>query len=78
MRQGSPAGWETNVERLLTTEEVAELARTSPSTVAHWRSHGTGPRGGRFGRRILYPESAVREWIAQRTAADSTPTGDAA
>lgn len=52
------------MEKFLTTEEVAEVARTSPSTVRYWRMQGTGPRGIKRGRRVLYPASAVQRWLA--------------
>lgn len=52
------------MERYLTTEEVAEVARTVPSTVRFWRMNGTGPKGIRRGRRVLYAESEVARWLA--------------
>ena len=51
-------------ERFLTTEEVAEMARTNPSTVRYWRMQGKGPKGVKRGRRVLYPESVVERWLA--------------
>lgn len=51
-------------ERQLTTEEVAELCRTVPSTVRYWRMCGKGPAGRKVGRRVLYPESVVERWLA--------------
>lgn len=51
------------MERYLTTEEVAELARTAPSTVRYWRHVGKGPEGIKRGRRVLYPESVVSAWL---------------
>lgn len=44
--------------RLLTTDEVAERFRTSPSTVRYWRHLGIGPAGIRVGRRVLGHASA--------------------
>lgn len=53
------------MEKYLTTEEVAALARTSPSTVRYWRMHpGKGPQGVRRGKRVLYAESVVERWLA--------------
>jgi excisionase family DNA binding protein len=49
--------------RYLTTEEVAERVRTSASTVRYWRHVGLGPPGARVGRRVLYDEDAVDQWI---------------
>lgn len=51
-------------EKFLTTEEVAEMARTGPSTVRYWRMQGTGPKGVKRGRRVLYPQSVVERWLA--------------
>ncbi|GGR80231.1 hypothetical protein GCM10010169_25480 [Micromonospora fulviviridis] len=52
------------MEKYLTTEEVAAMARTAPSTVRYWRHVGKGPRGVKRGRRVLYPESVVAAWLA--------------
>lgn len=51
------------MEKFLTTEEVAELARTVPSTVRYWRMVGKGPKGVKRGRRVLYAESTVERWL---------------
>lgn len=50
-------------ERYLTTDEVAEMTRTSVWTVHYWRQTGSGPPGFKLGRRVLYAESEVRAWI---------------
>ena len=47
------------MEQLLTTNEVAELYRTSPGTVRYWRHIGYGPKGRKVGRRVLYERSEV-------------------
>lgn len=52
------------MEKFLTTEEVAKMARTGPSTVRYWRMQGTGPKGVKRGRRVLYPQSVVERWLA--------------
>ena len=54
------------LEQLLTTEEVAAVCRTSPSTVRYWRHHGLGPQGFRAGRRVLYRRSDVAAWLDER------------
>lgn len=61
--------------RLLTTEEVAERFRTSPSTVRYWRHIGVGPNGIRVGRRVLYDEAECERWWQTKvaTAADTRP-----
>jgi hypothetical protein len=39
--------------KFLTTEELAELLRTSPETCRYWRHVGKGPDSFRVGRRVL-------------------------
>lgn len=51
-------------EKYLTTEEVAEMARTVPSTVRYWRMTGKINFGVKRGRRVLYPESKTEAWLA--------------
>lgn len=52
--------------RYLTTEEVAEMCRTSPETVRYWRHVHKGPRSFKLGRRVLYAAEDVEIFI--RTA----------
>ena len=49
--------------RLLTTEEVAQRFRTSPSTVRYWRHLGIGPRSFRLGRHVVYRADDLHAWI---------------
>lgn len=55
-------------DRFLTTAEVAERYRTSPSTVRYWRHAGIGPRGVKIGARVLYRESELIRWEREREA----------
>lgn len=55
-----------NDQMLLTTAEVAVRVRTSPETVRYWRHQGTGPRGFKVGRRVLYEENELSRWIAEK------------
>lgn len=52
------------MEKYLTTEEVAAIARTSPGTVRYWRHVGKGPHSVKRGRRVLYPQSAFEMWMS--------------
>jgi excisionase family DNA binding protein len=61
--------------RLLTTEEVAERFRTSPSTVRYWRHIGNGPAGFRVGRRVLYDEAECDRWWQAKVAGQLTQRG---
>jgi excisionase family DNA binding protein len=56
------------MEKYLTTEEVAEVARTVPSTVRYWRHVGKLDFGVKRGRRVLYPQSVVERWLAGEDA----------
>lgn len=52
----------------MTTEEVAEVLRTSTDTVRYWRYCGTGPKAVKIGRRVLYAVDDVETWIAEQKA----------
>jgi hypothetical protein len=56
----------------LTTEEVAELCRTSPESVRFWRYSGKGAKSFKCGRRVLYPKAEVELWLAELQAQDET------
>ncbi|MGW3143669.1 helix-turn-helix domain-containing protein [Streptomyces sp. NPDC001177] len=54
------------MKRYLTTAEVAERYRTSPSTVRYWRYAGTGPQCFiRRGRHVLYDAAALDKYDAE-------------
>jgi excisionase family DNA binding protein len=55
----------------LTTREVADMFRTTESTVRYWRHTGTGPEGHRYGRKVLYDRRAVDDWVRSRKAHDA-------
>ncbi|MFI7618040.1 helix-turn-helix transcriptional regulator [Nonomuraea terrae] len=61
----------TTQDSFLTTAEVAARFRTSPSTVRYWRHIGAGPRGTKFGTKVLYRESEVQRWERERELAES-------
>lgn len=59
-------------DRWLSTREVGERLNGTPeSTIRYWRSIGYGPRGTKFGRRVLYRESAVIAWEKEMEAAEA-------
>jgi predicted DNA-binding transcriptional regulator AlpA len=62
---------------LLVTTEVAAVTRAPESTVRYWRHLGTGPKSFKLGRRVVYREKDVLDWIDARAAAD-TSAGTAA
>lgn len=50
----------------LTSEDVAVKLRTKAGTVRHWRYVGGGPPSFKLGRRVLYVESEVDAWVAEK------------
>jgi DNA-binding transcriptional MerR regulator len=59
--------------KFLTTDELADLCRTSASTVRYWRHVGYGPDGIKVGRRVLYSSEAVETWLAGLLPAGPVP-----
>lgn len=55
-------------DRLLTITEVADRTRTPAATVRYWRHLGIGPPSAKLGRRVVYRESDVEQWIAAQFA----------
>jgi excisionase family DNA binding protein len=49
----------------MTTEEVADLCRTSSETVRYWRQVGKGPTSFKVGRRVLYARRDVEAFLAE-------------
>jgi len=64
MTSGESLAEASNGRRYLTTEEVAELLRTSPETVRYWRFIGNGPLSFKVGRRVLYARQDVDDFVA--------------
>lgn len=61
--------------RYLTTAEVSEHYRTSPSTIRFWRHKGHGPRGVKVGTRVLYDVAEIERYDRELA---SQMDGDAA
>ena len=61
-----PKSLNAQLAEYLTTDDVAGLCRTKAATVRYWRSIGTGPKGVRVGRRVLYRASDVQTWLDRR------------
>lgn len=57
--------------KLLTTTEVAEMTRLPEATIRWFRHAGKGPRSARLGRRVVYRESDVLQWIENAFAEDA-------
>lgn len=46
-------------KRYLRPNEVADILRVSPKTLANWRYLGKGPEWRRHGGRVVYPSTGV-------------------
>ena len=70
-------GGEAEGERLLTTQEVAEIFAVSPDTVKDWRIRwpGRGPNFIRIGGAIRYSQEALRSYIRGRTVQGGSDAG---
>ncbi len=54
------------LERLLSTEELADYLGIPHKTVYQWGYLGVGPRRLKVGKRIKYRESDVAAWLAEQ------------
>jgi predicted DNA-binding transcriptional regulator AlpA len=62
----------TPADRLLSTEQAAEILNLRPGTLIAWRSRrdAGAPQFLRLGRRLVrYREDVLRQWIAARDRA---------
>lgn len=56
-----------NVIKLLTTKEVAELLSVRFNTLEIWRVQGKGPKFKKIGRKVLYDQQDVFEYLESQT-----------
>jgi len=50
----------------LTPQQAADLLGISKSTLAKFRLRGDGPKFLKLSKKVLYRESDLEDWIAQR------------
>lgn len=62
------------MEDMLTTQEVADLCRTSLDTVRYWAWIGKGPHSLKVGRRRLYRRDDVKAWLEEQYQASADNT----
>ena len=53
------------LERLLTSQELADLLRVPVGTTYSWRYKRTGPPAMRIGKHTRYRETDVLHWLEQ-------------
>jgi excisionase family DNA binding protein len=56
----------SQLKRLLTVKQLAEILQVPEDTIYYWRSRGEGPRGFRVGRDVRFRESDVEAWLASQ------------
>lgn len=54
---------DNTAQKYMTTNEVADLLRTSPETIRFWRHTGKGPKSFKVGRRVLYAVEDVEAYV---------------
>jgi hypothetical protein len=56
-----------SLDRLLTTEQTAEVFGITQNTLEKWRVFGRGPKFVRVGRRIRYSPTDIAAYLAEST-----------
>lgn len=56
----------------LTTAELADCLKISARTLERMRLEGRGPKFTKLGRRVVYAESAVSQFVAANTFASTS------
>jgi hypothetical protein len=64
-------------EPLLTDEEAAAVLKVAPKTPSQWRLHGKGPRYIKYGKRVFYRPSDIREFLLN-SLVEPAPTREVA
>jgi excisionase family DNA binding protein len=50
-------------DRLLSTQQLADVLQVPVGTIYQWRHRGQGPKGLRVGRHIRFDPSDVARWV---------------
>ncbi len=58
---------------LLNTQEAAQKLRLAPQTLVRWRREGAGPAFIRLGRKVMYRESQIANWLDVRQETPGEP-----
>ena len=71
----------TAIDRRLTRREASDYLtergyRVAPTTLAKYATVGGGPAFESFGRKPLYTEATLQDWIARRTTGPRRSTSD--
>jgi excisionase family DNA binding protein len=64
------------VQRLLRTDEVAQLLQVPLATIYRWRYYGDGPRAAVVGRHLRWDPGELEAWVeAQKGESGTAVTG---
>jgi len=67
-KQTKPAD-PSQLERLLSAEELSAIIGVPVLTLAHWRRFGRGPQALRLGKHVRYDPAEVRRWLTEQACA---------
>ncbi len=68
---------ETNSDRLLTPQDIAEMTELSVETLAQWRSQGKGPPYVKISRNcVRYRHCDLDGWLAERIVRTDQDSSD--
>lgn len=56
----------TQIDALLSVEDVARILGIPAKTLLMWRSRGDGPQSFRVGRYVRYRPEDIARWISSR------------
>jgi predicted DNA-binding transcriptional regulator AlpA len=57
-------------DRILMLPEVSQRTRTPEATLRWWRHQGVGPKSFKVGKRVMYRENDVDEWLDEQYHAE--------
>lgn len=61
-----------NPNQYLSVEGAAQLIGLSVSTLNKWRVSGRGPRFSKLGRRVIYAQAELEQWVADHLCASTS------
>jgi len=65
------------METLLTPKQAAELLCMSEMTLRKWRWEGKGPQFVKMGRKVVYRQNDLQEFIQSMVRTSTSDTGEA-
>jgi len=63
------------MQKLITPTEVSELLSISSLTLRKWRWEGKGPQFIKAGRKVLYRQEDIENWVNNCARSSTSDTG---